>query len=411
MKFPTPVRILFLLLIVLICWNYWLHSAWEMYNTVSQTNSGELHNVDFFTYYNAGSRLLHGNNPYFYGQDQHGPPVISDYHYPPVFLPIFSLLARLDYDQARALWLVLYALSYMAILGVMARSMPSEWSFPFIVASYLLTLLAYSLLFHILTGQADIFVIVLILGSYLAYAVKHKVLSVILLAASTFLKVSPLFMLAYFVLFLRDFKYLLGYLATILAIAAVSFFFVPFSYYSDYFFSVLPEVTKGTGMELSQSLVSYFSYSPFLTRLISICGLGALAVLAWLLGNSFSPVERRPILPLASDHFRSEVVFILCLAWVLIFHSGAWPYTYVWLILPSAWLLVGLIRQRVKPAYLAVVGLGILLIMAKDYGIPGLNKLNLWGNILLTTTLSIGLFKKNILPQAASSQQENHDSP
>ena len=82
MKLSGPVRILLLLLVVIITWNFWLHSAWGMYNTVSQTNSGELHNVDFFAYYNAGARTLHNDNPYFWGNDTQGNPIISDYILP-----------------------------------------------------------------------------------------------------------------------------------------------------------------------------------------------------------------------------------------------------------------------------------------------------------------------------------------
>jgi hypothetical protein len=77
----------------------------------------------------------------------------------------------------------------------------------------------------------------------------------------------------------------------------------------------------------------------------------------------------------------------------------------VWLILPSAWLLVGLVRQQVKPAYLAAVMLGILLVLAKDYGVPGLTKLNLWGNVLLSAMLVIGLLKKDLLPQTPGTSQ------
>lgn len=402
MKISLPAKIVILLLTALIAWNYWLPAAEDMFNHVTHSGNGntpDLLNIDFNAYYTAGNRFSQGDNPYFWGRDKQGNPVFSDYLYPPVMLPIFSLLARLDYSPARVLWLALYALSFLAILGILARSMPAGWSFPFLVAGVLLTLLSYPLLDHIMTGQADIFVIALILGSYLAYAAENKVLSAILLAVGTILKVSPLFLLAYFVLFLRDFRYLLVYLATILVAAAVSLFFVPLGYYSDYFFAVLPEVGKGTGEYLNQSLVSYVSFSPFLARLISLCGLGALAILAWFMGASFTSAERRPVFPLASDHFRSEVVFILCLSWVLIFLGKAWPVTYVWLILPSAWLLVGLIRQRVKPATLAVATLGILLIMAKNYGIPGLTTLNLWGNILLTTTLTFGVLRKGFFSQ------------
>ncbi len=379
-----------------------------MFNQITnsgKSNAPDLKNVDFFVYYTAGIQFSKGDNPYSFGRDTQGNPIVGDYHYSPVFLPLFSLLARLDYDQARSLWLGLYALGFLATLVVVSRCMPSGWSFPFLVAGLALTLLSYPLLGHILTGQTDIFVSVLLLGSFLAYARKWKLLSAVLLAVGTVLKISPIFLLAYFVLFLRDFRYLLVYLTGLAAIVALSLFFVPLNLYSAYVFSVLPEVTKGTGMLLSQSLVSYFSFFPLLVRLISIGGLAALAALAWFLGNSFSPAGRQPALPLAGDLFRSEVVFMIIVNWVLIFHSGAWPYTYVWLILPSAWLLVGFIRQQVKPVYLALTVLGILLVMAKDYGIPVLAKLNLWGNMLLTSTLLFGLLKKDLIPLAPGTAQ------
>lgn len=401
MKISPQAKIVLLLLTGLLAWNFFLPAAENMYNNPSRSSyTPEGDNVDFFVYYIAGSRLLDGDNPYFFGRDPQGNPVISDYHYPPVFLPIFSLFARLEFDWARFLWLVLYTLSYLAILAAMARRQPDGWAMPFLALSLMLSLLAYPLLGHILTGQADVFVMVLLVGSYLGYAAKQRLLSAVLLALGTALKVSPVFLLVYFVLFFRDFRYLLFYLASLAAISALALFFVPLSYYADYVFRVLPALSAGTDMSLSQSLVSYFSFSPLLSMLISIFGLVGLAGLDWLIGNPRLPAGREAMLPLAGDHFRSELVFILNLGWVLIFHSGAWPYTYVWLILPSAWLLVGLIRHQVKPGYLAVVALGVLLLLAKDYGIPGLTKLNLWGNLILSVTLIVGSLKKGSFSSA-----------
>lgn len=401
MKNPLFAKIIILFATALLAWNYWLPAAEDMFNHITYSDRNGttemLKNVDFFVYHHAGMRFVNGDNPYFFGRDEQGNLMISGYHYPPVFLPVFGLFALLQYDSARLLWLVLYSLSYFVVLGIMARSMPSGWRFTFLVAGVLLSMAAYPLLGHILTGQADVFIMVLILGSFLAHASNHKLLSASLLAIGTVLKVTPIFLLAYFVLFLRDFRYLWFYITAVIAVIVVSLFFVPVKYFTDYLFTVLPEVTKGTPAILNQSLISYFSFSVFLERLISIGGMIALAILTWFLGAFFSSTKRSPTRPLASGNFRNEVVFILCLTWVLIFHGGAWPYTYVWLILPSAWLFIGLVHLRVQPIYLIFIGMGIFLILAKDYAIPGLNKLNLWGSILLTVTLLFGLFKKNIL--------------
>src|SRR5512140_2049552 len=110
MKLSVTVKILILVLVTVIGWNYWLISARDFYYIPTQTDAGILHNVDFFAYFNAGARFLRSDNPYFWGTDAHNQPVISDFIYPPPTLPVFSLLARLPYDQARLFWLIAYGL-------------------------------------------------------------------------------------------------------------------------------------------------------------------------------------------------------------------------------------------------------------------------------------------------------------
>jgi hypothetical protein len=101
---------------------------------------------------------------------------------------------------------------------------------------------------------------------------------------------------------------------------------------------------------------------------------------------------------LGNDGTIGELVFILNLTGTLIFLGRAWVAAYVWLIIPSAWLVIILLTRRIKLPWLGGIGAGIALVMAKVYGFPILDSLNMWGGIILTTCLGAGLLTKKFLP-------------
>jgi hypothetical protein len=162
---------------------------------------------------------------------------------------------------------------------------------------------------------------------------------------------------------------------------------------------------------LNESILKYLIFSPGIARAAGIIGLGLLAVVIWLISRRYSAEERMAVLPLGHGGTIGELVFILNLTGTLIFLGRAWVAAYVWLIIPSAWLVTILLARRIKLPWVGGICAGIALVTAKVYGFPILNSLNLWGGIILTICLATGLLTKKILPQPASSQQENHDSP
>jgi hypothetical protein len=368
-----------------------------MFNTVSSTNSGDLHNVDFFAYYNAGSRFLNGDNPYFWGNDAQGNPIISDFIYPPAVLPIFSLLTRMPYEMARLVWVILYGLIFAGILAWMVRSFSPEWRDVFLASALVFILVSFPLMSHLEHGQVDMIIISLILASFLFYARKKPLVAAILLAVATLIKVSPVFLLIYFVIFRHDLRFLLTYIGSLVVLAALSLLFVPFGWYVDYLRYVLPEVGKGTSFWLNQSITKYLSFSPGIARAAGIAGLILLAVVGWLISRKYPAEERNVSLPLGKDGTIGELVFILNLTGTLIFLGKSWVAAYVWLIIPSAWLVVIVLTRRLKLPWAAAIGAGIALVMAKVYGFPILNSLNLWGGMILTICLASGLLSKKFL--------------
>ncbi len=328
----ASLKLLVLLMLVAVGWNLWLPTAKDFFNHITPANENrpsDLQNVDFHAYYSAGLRFRARTDPYSWGKDKQGNTIPSDYIYPPTMLPVFSLISFLAYNQARDLWLILYALSYLVVLALMSLAFKPEKRFLFLSIALLLTLASYPLLDHLLKGQADIFVICLILGGFLAYTTNRRLIAAILLAVASLLKVSPVFLLIYYVIFLGDWRFLGMYAGAVLVIAAASLLWVPFGYYQSYLLQTLPQAGNGTSLNLNQSLLSYLTFSPFLARLVSVGGLGLLAVLMALLRGRYKPEERKPGRDLGGTHFTSEAVFILNLAWILIFIGKAWPATYV----------------------------------------------------------------------------------
>ena len=383
-------------LAVIIGWNYWLPMAEDFYNLVTEANETRrfpLRNVDFFAYYNAGSRFENGQNPYFYTRaDQTN---FSDYIYPPTLLPVFGLISRMDYDAARLFWLGLnftgYILSFSMLLVVTRRELR-----PVLLACGLvLTTASFPLLMHIHNGQSDLLVISLVLIGYVAYIKEKKAAAAFLLALAALTKVSPALFLIFFVLFLRDIRFLLYFIIAAVGMVLLSLLAVPFQLYLDYVLEVLPEVGKGTAYWLNQSIVKFVPASMgFLAQAIMAGGLGIFGLFTWWLSRRYPAEIRLPGKILPDTQTVAETVFFLNLLVILVFVGKAWSMVYVWTILPSALLVVRMYVQPPRAWYVVLVFLAVFLLVSKVYGYPILNSLNLWGSLLLASLLVLSLIKK-----------------
>ncbi len=392
-----------LVIILAVGWNYWLPTAENFFNLVTQANENrtkDLQNVDFYAYYNAGSRFSNGVNPYYWeisaSQKQ-----FSDYLYPPTLLPIYSLMARLSYNTARLLWLVLYFICYAAAAAALYSIIKKELRLVFLSLAALLTLCSFPLLNHIHNGQADVFIAGFTMLGLAAYVRGWKIPAAILFAFGTVMKVSPVFFLIFFVIFLKDWRFLIAFILAVLGFTLVTLPFVPAALYPDYILHVLPEVSKGTSYWINQSLLKYFSTYPLLAQGISLAGfVGFTGLAGWLRRHYSSKEGQNPLYyqlkyPLDRESFPALTVFFLNLLVVLVFAGKAWSMAYVWTILPVALILTCLFEMKASPYYLAPVGLGVFLLVSKVYGYPLLDSLNLWGSLLLIITLGIGLIKPN----------------
>jgi hypothetical protein len=387
----TELAIVGLLVASIAAWNFWLPTARDFFSL--QTKPPLPPNVDFFTYYTAGLRFERGENPYYWPATDVAPQTFTEYIYPPTFLPLFGLLSRLPYDTARTLWASLYGLAYLGAFLSMLWATRRDLRLPFLALSAVLTLLSFPLLFHIRNGQSDVFIISLLLVGYVGHRRGHNALAGVLLALATVAKVSPVFLLIYYVVYLRDRRLLLATLAALVSLFGISLIWVPLPLYPDYLLHVLPNIAGGTSYWFSQSLLRFAAGNGWLARGISAVVIGGFAWLAWTLAKRPDHRPEYSDMFLGALPFAGEGVFLLNLLVIVLSVGMAWPMTYVWMILPCALLLTGLLRARVRVWFLIAVSAAVGLMEAKVYGLPGLGALNLSGNLLLTACMATLLWK------------------
>ncbi|MBN1267695.1 MAG: DUF2029 domain-containing protein [Anaerolineales bacterium] len=372
--------LLTLLVIVGIGWNYWLPTAEDYLNM--QTQEGYPPNIDFFAYYNAGNRFTDGVNPYYWAETDPTAENYSDFIYPPTILPVFKLLCTFPYAAARYLWAGFYTSLFLLAFLAIRQLVPPENRAFFLLICSILVLTSFPLLLHIRNGQMDIAMISLILLSFALYHKGRILPAAALLAIAAVVKVSPAFLLIYFLLYRRDFRFTACFIAAAAVLVSISLFQVPSDLYLDYLQNVLPFVSRGTSYWLNQSIVKFLPDGHNLSSLVSLAGLGGLS-LFYLHQSTVQtrsavnqPVLRRPDL-------QDFLLFYLNLLVILAFAGKIWSMAYVWMILPSAFLLNSLVHKAGSIRSLILPTVCILLMNSKVYGYPVLDSLNLFGNLLM----------------------------
>jgi hypothetical protein len=259
---------------------------------------------------------------------------------------------------------------------------------------------------HIHNGQSDVLVISMVLIGYVAYIKGFKTGSAFLFALATMTKVSPVLFLIYFVIFLKDYRFLITFCLWAIGMLLVSLLVVPLSLYTDYLFQVLPEIGKGTSNWLNQSIVKFVPVSQGgLAQVISLAGFVLFGLFTWWLSKHYTSSQRIHGKTLGQTQNISAIVFILNILVILIFSGKVWSMAYVWMILPAALLVTLLVKSYPKIWYLRMICVAIFLLVSKVYGYPILDSLNLWGSLILLILLVISLTKEkwafNEIPEDA----------
>lgn len=397
--------------IILLFWNLWLPLTKQSYST------GDPKNHDLFAYYVAGKSNNLGLDPYKNNGAAHdelynprkGAPGYSKYIYPPTFLPIYSLLAFLDYDDARIFWIYSYFTIFIITFIFIVSWVPPPKRLRIILIGTLLILTSRPLLLLIRAGQVDLIVASLIISSFVTYLRGKPLVSAVFLSVATLIKVNPIFFLATFVILFKDFRYVIYYSVSSIVLFFLSLLFIPIELYSEYFVDILPTIAQGSSYVYNQSLVRFLepilaksiywldvrgvSIVPegFILGLFSLAGVSVFALGIILFTNRWSDSSIRlgymPIEKTGLDF----VIFFMNLLVILLVSSITWQMAYVWVILPLS-IVMAYIYDGVKLWYFILFGISAVLLNSVVYEEPIQDSLNMIGAILSFVLLGILLY-------------------
>jgi len=403
-KADAKLLILTIILCCLIGTTLWLPKAYRHFILrLKYEEQFLLSNFDFNVYYVAGKAFSLGYNPYLDNRHLNSSLVDSVtpnengfaiFNYPPTLLPLFSLLAKLEYDAARICWAIFYLTFYIAAFFALFFHTKKDSRISFFAIGALLTLTSRPLLFHIILGQIDLFIVGIVMLSYIAYSRNYYLLSAFLLALITHIKIYPIVLLIYFVLFFKNIRYLIYFILSFFAIIAVSLLAIPFDLYLYNIAVILPMYANGVSAPHSQSLVKFVADMEIIPKLIISSGFVLFALFVWHLRKKINllPIKEQQN---SMNLFREkEMLFFMNILVMLLFAPRVWQTAYVWIILPLALILTEQIKH-LKIWYLGLMGLAVFMMNFKIfYSIKELSSTNMYGNILMLICLIIYFMRK-----------------
>jgi hypothetical protein len=392
---PGNIYLVLTALLAVLIYNHLATKFIGYFNIVSP--SLKTTNVDYYAYYNGGAAYLHNLDPYTATADT------QIFVYPPTFIPLYAQLSRLDFDTARQVWVIVYLVFFSLALGYLAFSSPSQERIPMILLGVTMLLLSYPFLYLVKQGQIDLIVASLIFSSLLFYINKHPNLSAVCLAAATLTKVNPAMLIITFVVFFRDWKYLIRFGAAFLGLIAISLLFMPLNWYWVYIARVLPDI-KPDNFYYSQTPFRWIEYwnlnhqipllsfldQKLVARLYPLTGSFFLAVYAFWAGRRLKSQlsELRSGTSNPNIRFLAYAFFLLNAFATLLLSPRVWMMAYVWFILPMLPILLYLFRHgRTWLASAFALGVFTLTGMVKEEMI--LNGLNMGGAVICSICLVI----------------------
>ena len=349
-------------------------------------------------FYTAGRALLQHRNPYpafpVYGQSQ--------FIYPPTSLLLYGVYAIFNFDFAKALWFTTYLSAFAAAAFSCTFAIKGERKRWFGLIALLLALASYP--FHNLMfgGQSDLLVASVTVLSLVGQRLKHDYVSAFLLSIATLLKGPPILLLIYFVLYRRDFKYLLRFLLSTAIIVGASLVLIPTQLYWYYFVNVAPRLLIPAG-QFHQSAVSYLATvnANYLSPAVSIGGVALFAFFAFYTNSKRT--DKNPL--------RDDAMFLMNIFIYLLLGPETSPYSYVWVILPLALVVSALLAdERVRFTYIALISFEAFLLSSNNYvsfqtlttgqfPLP----LNLAGGLMMTLSLVLIIVRSGSLVRKAES--------
>jgi hypothetical protein len=388
---PKNIYLIVASLLALVFLNYWLGLFQTNFNYVGNKNPNDTANFDFHIYYSTGKAYLSGQNIYS-STSINGDSLYSSFIYPPTIVPFFAVFGLMDFEIARHIFLLFYLLVFILTLYFLLKLSRPEDRVPTLITGVGLALLSAPLLMMIRLGQIGLVVGCTSFASLLFYLNRQKNLSAFLLAIAVILKVNPIMLLATFVLFFNDWKYLLRFGIALGGILILSLLFIDPNWYWLYVTKVLPQLTASpSGYWLNQTPLRWLPNNeiPFfpnadkvlLMHIYSFIGMLFLTGFAWWAGKhnqAFTSAIRHGTNN-RDALFIAYSFFLINISAALLLSAITWTHTYVWYILPLVPIILFAV-QRTKVWFVVLIGLALFGVTSQVFNQDNiLNYLNVAG--------------------------------
>jgi len=157
--------LIYFAILVFIFWNSFQPSVVYKFNIVSPSLNKA--NVDFHAYFSGGEAFAEGIDP-FKG---------TRFVYPPTFLPLYSLLSKLDYNNARVAWVWVYSIIFVLTLGLTLFWIEPRKRIDLLFLVGLIVFISFPFAYHVQQGQMDLIVASFSFASLVLYLLGQKNLS------------------------------------------------------------------------------------------------------------------------------------------------------------------------------------------------------------------------------------------
>ena len=369
----SKVNVLILGISFWFFWNYWLdlffYTSVYLFDAKQSAFLG-----DFYT---AGQAWLAGANPYAISQ--------ITFVYPPTSLPFFGMFALFDPESSAVLWMLTYFSLFALALTIMAFTIKGERRFLFVCLVVLLFFSSFPLLYMIEISEVDLIVASLTILSLAAERFGRRFLSAFLLSVGTLMKLNPIFLLIYFVIFRRDLKYLIYFVVSMVVTIGVSLLAVPVQLYWYYLVNILPHLYAQYGVSDTQSIIRFLWLAgleePFL-QVVSITGVVFFAIFAFYVNSN----RWRNF---GNSTIRGDAMFLMNGLVVLFFSPRSYISPYAWVIMPLGLFLSSLLMENSRSIYLLLISVATFLLNSQPTGFTGWF-LNTYFVSMVVPTITIG---------------------
>jgi len=312
--------------------------------------------VDDTSYYTTAHGILDNINIYdetefyalaakLFGQSI----VVWPYTYPPLFAQILLPLCLLQYQTFTAIWMILNIIAGFACIFLTFKLILREKQNNYLLLSLIVLFCLESQPFklNILYGQAHFIVYILIILSLLFFRKQEFWLSSLFLSLATFIKIFPVIFMLYF-LFKKDFKYIMNFILSSLAILFLSIVAFGSKMWIDYVFYFSDIFLKSKRTLFSLHFNTYQnnkSLRAFLFNLIepgapgsSKLGLIYLIFIALFLVLSILAILRR----------KDDIIYAFSILGLVavVLSPMSWRHHYVMVVLPFFYLLFQYLREK-----------------------------------------------------------------